>query len=290
MDESSTTPGDNPSGDAAADSTTASDPNTGTDTSQPADNGDNLDPSKSPETTSADGDKPADGSTPSDGGTPSSTFDDDLDQWIEKRGLAKPESDEQKQAYQDLRNSQREFTREQQAKKDAENLGKTMEDAKKDALPEDEDEDDEDDPAEARIRKLEEKAETERVARLQSEFYASANDGKPITPEQNEAIMAIFKEKVSRPTTQEGKKAAFDIWSNPDALPDLLELAKARLANSVDPAAEREKAAQEERERIAKESQASSAGRGAKSTTTNDGETDDERRLNLWRSDKPGSK
>lgn len=257
MPEISTTSADNPADGAASDTTAPA----GTD-NQTGKETDNLDGSKSPETTSADGDKkPADEGKKDD--TPASTFDDDIDDWIEKRGLPKPTDDAQKQKYQDLRNEQRSYTRDQQAKKDAAELGKTVADTK----PETKNDDDDDlDPLEKRQNKIENELAAERATRQQSEFYAT----NKVTDAEHKAVLEIYKEKVNRPTTPEGKQKAFELWSHPDSLSDLLDLARARIAKTTDNSAIADEAAQKERERIARESQAKSPGRSATTTTTPD--------------------
>jgi hypothetical protein len=280
MDPKSTTDADNPSDDASK-STTVTDPAASTDSKTAEDvtktgdeKGDNLDPSKSDDTSSTDDDKKSEDDTKTsdkdDDSASTPKFDDDLDDWIEKRGLAKAETDEQKQSYQDLRNSQREYTREQQAKReaaDAKALGEEVHKAKTDAS---EDEDDDDlDP----VEKLDRKFEAERTTRLQSEFYMT----NQVTEEQHKAILDVYREKTSRPTSPEAKKAAVDYWSSVDALPDLLDLAKARLVKAPDTAAISEEAARKERERIAKESESKSPGRNATTTTTTDKSEDEAR-------------
>lgn len=282
MSETSTTPTDDQANGAAnADSTTSTDTNVGPD-NQPANNGDNLnETSKSTDTTSADGDKTSTGdksaeATASDddksgeGDAPASKLDDDLDDWAAKRNMPAATTDEQKQAYQDLRNSQREFSRAKAAEKDAANpddLAKATKDIKSEITDNVDDEDeDEDDPLEARVKQLEAEKAEERTTRLQSEFYQT----NKVNDVEHKAILEIIKEKVARPATKEGKVQAFSLWTNPNALPDLLELAKARVANSASTDTLTEAARQEERERIAKESQANSTGRGAKVTTTGD--------------------
>lgn len=278
MEDTSTTAGNNPTeGDIVADDTTAQDSTTATDT-QPATNGDNLAPSKSTEDT-ADGDtKPTVSTTEED--SASTQLDSDLDDWIEKRGLAKPETDEQKQSYQELRDQQREYTRDRQARTEADNAKKLSEEMSN-LKPESSDEDDEyeDDTAKA-VRALEEKYSASENTRLQSEFYIT----NKVTDEQNQAIMDIFKEKVTRPSSPEAKQTAFDLWSSPDALVDLLDLAKARLANNSDTSGVADEAARKERERIAKESQATSPGRGARTTETGNKTPEQERleRFKNW--------
>lgn len=237
---------------------------------------DPTNPSKSTDPSAADGDKKPPVSDDGAAGTPA-TFDPDLDQWIEKRGLTKPDTDEQKQAYQDLRNGQREFTREQQAKKDADALGKTVTDVTKDLKKTDPD-DDEDDPLAKKVADLEAANTAERNVRLQSEFYTT----QQVTPEEHKLILDIFKEKVDTQPTDDAKLKAVDLWGSPTMLPDLLDIARARLAKSTDTSDVEDKAAREERERIARESNAKSPGRNASTTTTSD-KTEDEARLERFR-------
>mgnify|MGYP000846118151 CR=1 FL=1 len=276
MDETSTTPGNDPTnGDTSTDSSTTSTDSTSTGTdNQTADNGNNLEPSKSTDTTSADGDQKPTGDSESNDDSASLNIDEDLDDWAERRGFPKAETDEQRQAYQKTRNDQREFTKSRQAEKDAalpEDLNKEIQDNK----PESEDDDDEfEDDTEKRLKKLESEREQERVTRLQSEFYTTNN----VTESEGKAILDIFKEKVSTPTSPEAKQRAFDYWSSPDALPDLLDLAKARLASSQDTSVIEDEAAKAERERIAKESNANSPGRGAKNPVPGT-KTEEQKRL-----------
>lgn len=282
MSETSTTSTDDQAtGAAAADSTTSTDTNVGPD-NQPANSGDNLnETSKSTDDTSADGDKTSTGDKSDEGKTsdddtsnaddaPASKLDDDLDDWAAKRNMPPATTDEQKQAYQDLRNSQREYSRAKAAEKEAANpeeLAKAAKDIKSEITDDtDDDDDDDSDPLEARVKELEAERNEERTTRLQSEFYQT----NKVSDVEHKAILEIIKEKVARPATKEGKFQAFALWTNPNALPDLLELAKARVANSTSTDTLTEAARQEERERIAKESQANSTGRGAKTVSTGD--------------------
>lgn len=259
MDKDPTTSEDNPTNsDGAADTTTTTDPQSETG-NQTGDDSQQPDPSKSTDDKTADGDnKPADDK--STGDNPTSPLDDDLDEWIEKRGLAAPTDDKQKQAYQDLRNSQREYTREQQSKKDAADLGSEVNKAKDENKPTgtDDDLEDEDDK---RISKLEADTARERTTRLQSEFYTTNG----VTNDEHKQIMEIIKEKIAVQPSVEGKQKAIDLWGDPGSLPDLLDIARARLAKGNDTNVADE-AAQKERERIAKESNANSPGRSATST------------------------
>lgn len=261
MDEESTTPSaDNPDNQAP----------TGTD-QQTDTTVDNLDTS-----TSTDTDTPDD-SAATDVDTPATKLDDDLDDWIAKRGL-KAETDEEKQSLQELRNSQREFTREQQAKKEAQ-ASKELQDslqAERDALTPDEDDDD-DDEYDKRLKAVEARAEAEKLTRLQSEFYTT----NKVSDAEHTAILDLIKEKVARHSTPEAKLQALDYWGSPDALPDLLDLAKARLFKSTDTSAAEQAAAKAERERIAKESNANPSTRSAK-TVVQSGKTPEQERFDRF--------
>jgi hypothetical protein len=269
----STTPTDDPN---AAVTPPAADP-VGTESTKTGDDANNLDPSKSDDTIVADDDKSKETNNDSDktDDTPASKFDDDLDDWITKRGLKVPETDAEKQALQDLRNDQREFTRDRQAKKDAEELEKAKADAKSEVI--DDEEDDELDDDQKRLKAVEERLAAEQTTRLQSEFYTT----NKVTPEQHKALLDVMKEKFAAPTTPEGKKRAVELWSSVDALPDLLDLAKARLAKT-ESSTVAEEAARKEREKIERESNAKSPGRNASNTQTSD-KTEDEARLERFK-------
>ena len=141
----------------------------------------------------------------------------------------------------------------------------------------DEDDDDDLDPIEKRQNKIEEDLAEERTTRKQSEFYSS----NKVTTEEHQALLTIMKEKFAIPTTDEGKKRSFEVWSSPDALPDLLDLARARISKASSSTVADE-AAREEREKIERESQSKSPGRNATSTTTSD-KTEDEARLERFK-------
>lgn len=265
MDEKSTTANENnqESESQATDQQTASDSN-------------NLDTSNQDQNQSNDANN--DDSADKGNDTPA-TFDDDLDEWMEKRKLPKAKNDEEKQAYQDLRNSQREFTREQQAKKDANALNKDLQSQREEFTQNNED-DENDDELEKTVKELKADRDQERTTRLQSEFYTE----NKVSDAEHKAILDIIKEKVARATSNDGKLKALDIWGGTDALPDLLDLAKARLSKSTDPSLAEETAAKAERERIAKESNANSNTRSAKTVTTGDKTPEQERleRFSKW--------
>lgn len=270
MDNDPTTPVDDPA--ASADPSASADP---TGTGQGTDeNANNPDPSKPADTTDAGGDKtPPTDSAAADTPAP---LDADIDDWAEKKGLPKAASDEQKRAYQDMRNEQRDFTRERQAKKDSATLADSVTKTKDGLKPTEGD--DELDPMEKRLAAVEADRIAERTTRLQSEFYTT----EKVTPEEHKAILEIFKEKVDRQLDDKSKLAAVDLWGAPEALPDLLDIARARLAKSTDTTDVADKAAREERERIARESNAKSPGRSASVTTTSD-KTEDEARAERFK-------
>lgn len=269
--EESTTVGDDPQNNGA-NGTTVEEPTTTTD-DQTADKGDNLDSSKSTDGSAGGDNKPADEGN---GGSPASKFDDDLDDWIDKSGRPKPDTDEQKQVLQDLRNSQRDFTRERQAAKDSGELGSAVKEAK-DAIKPDAKDDGDLDPLEKRQNALEDKLEASETNRLQSEFYITNKINEDDNPGLAKAILDIYKEKTSRPTTPEGKKAAVDLWSNPESLSDLHDLAKARLLLNQDTSVIENEAAQKERERIAQESHAKGTGRSSTTPAMHDKNAEQER-------------
>lgn len=273
MPEPSTTATD--ANDDANTSTTDDTTTTATD-NKTADDSNNLDASKSDDTTVvADDDKKSDDKTTKSDDTLAS-FDNDLDEWATKRGFPKATTDTEKQAYQDQRNQQREFTREQQAKKDADDLSKEVAKAKS-GLPQDED--DELDPLEKRQNAIEAQMKSERETRLQSEFFIN----EKVSTEEGKMIVAVMSEKFNRPTTEEGKRRALETWSDPDALPDLLDIARSRIAKTVDTSAITEEAARKERERIARESNAKSPNRSATVADNDSNKTQDQERLERFK-------
>lgn len=273
MENDSTTVVDNPSDEHVPGASVAEDPASTTESTQkPQADEDNSDTSKSTEK-SADDDKSTENTTDPKEDTPVPTpkFDDDLDDWITKRKAPAPKTDEERQAYQDLRNEQREYSRAQEAKKQTEELSKAIDDNK---VETDDDEDEDDDPLEKRLKELEKDRQEERTNRLQSEFYSEHK----VTEEEGKAIADVFKEKIEQEVDKADKIAAFNYWSNPKRLNALLKEARVNLS-TADTDVKIEAAQQEERERIAKESEANSANRGAKQTVTKDDKSDNDRRL-----------
>lgn len=231
-------------------------------------------PSKSDPASAADGDKtPKAGDPPADKDTPA-PLDTDLDDWAKKRGMPEATTEEQKRAYQDLRNSQREFTRTQQAKKDSDGLNDAVKGAKDDLKPKPgDDPDDERTDEQKRLDALEADRDHERTLRLQSEFYTE----NKVSSDEHKTILDVLKEKIDKAPNNAAKLKALDYWGSPEALPDLLDIAKARLAKATDTSDVEDKAAQAERARIAKESNAHSPGRSAKNTNPSDKTPEQER-------------
>lgn len=244
---------------------------------QTANNGDNLNTSDSTDsTTSAD-----DGSTTtttdensSNEVTPAPKFDTDLDQWAEKTGRPVPTNDSERALLQEVRDGQREFTRQQQAKEAA----KGINDAANETKPQVQDEDYAD-PLEKKQADLESRLNASETLRLRSEYVSE----KGVTLEESNAMGAILKEKVEKAAaiSPEKGKAAFDFWTDPANLEDWHTLAKAKLAaagGSSDTSAIEQAAAQKERERIARESKANGPARNA-STASTGAKTEDQKRL-----------
>lgn len=242
MDEDSTTGAANDQTTDATQGATGADSQATTDT-QTGENADNLATSDSTEK-SGDADAKADNKGDD---TSASKFDDDLDQWAEKTGRPKPSTDAERQAYQDLRDSQREFTRQRQGKDEASKLDKTIKDAKTDLKSED---DSIDDPFVKRVSDLEESLAQERAMRQRSEYFADNN----VSNEEAATMGEILKEKIDRAGTPEAKLKALEFWTDPANLADWHTLAQARLAkgNGDAVAQAAAEAAQKERERLAK--------------------------------------
>lgn len=186
------------------------------------------------------------------------TFDKDLDEWAEKTGRAKPESDRERELYQEIRDSQREFSRSKQAKDSQKEVDKAIQDAKPTDDKPDEDEDDDRDPVEKRQDAIEQQLADERALRARSEYFTE----KSVTEEESKVMGEILKEKVDK-----GGQKAFDYWTDPANLEDWHTLAKARLATNQDTSVIEEEAARKERARIAKEHQAGGPSRNATVTT-----------------------
>lgn len=192
------------------------------------------------ETTQVDGQQEVAESTP--------TFDSDLDEWAAKTGRSAPTTDRERELYQEIRDSQREYTRTRQSGTARHDVEKTLREVEPE--PYDKQGDGEYDPYQEQQNRLERMFYEERANRLRGEFFHEHN----VTSEQADMMGQILKEKIDK-----GGRAAYDFWTNPDNLGDWYMLAKARLATEPDLSSVEAEAARAERERIAKESQAAAA-------------------------------
>lgn len=274
MDENSTT--DAANNQAAADTSVSTDTSTDSNAStdeQTANNGDNLNTSDSTDTTSADDGSKTTDENSSNETTSAPKFDTDLDQWAEKTGRPVPTNDSERSLLQEVRDGQREFTRQKQAKEAA----KGINDAANESKPDTQDEDYAD-PLEKNMSDLEKRLNASETLRLRSEYVSE----KGVTLEESNAMGAILKEKVEKAAaiSPEKGKAAFDFWTDPANLEDWHTLAKAKLstAGGTDTSSIEQAAAQRERERIARESKANGPARTA-STASTGAKTEDQKRL-----------
>lgn len=265
MDNDSTTDDTNSAADKTDDFDLSGEDNAGndsqdsTDDSQTGDKADDLTSDDDSTDKGTKGDKTAEAKTPA--------FDKDLDEWAEKKGYEKPENDRERKLFQELRNNEREFTRNRQTKKTADDLNKTIKDAAPKA-----DADAIVDPLEKDVASLRSELNQERTTRLQSEYFSQNG----VTADEVEVMGEILKEKAAR-----GDMSAFNYLSDARNLGDLHDLVKIRM-QKTETSDVAEKAKQEERERIAKLSKSTSTSRSAKSTVP--GNKTDEL-TELWSSD-----
>jgi hypothetical protein len=220
---------------------------------------DNSESSKSTDGGSGDDDKQSKTGDTTDDSTSAPKFDTDLDEWAGKTGRPVPTTDRERELYQEIRNGQRNFSRENQ--KDA---AQSIETAIEKAKPGDNKQDDEDDDEDAQLAKdvadLKRQNREERNLRMRSEYFAD----KAVSTEESTAMGLILQEKVDKATSPAEKQRVLDYWTNPEQLEDWHNLAKARLTTEgTDKALIEEEAARKERERIAKESHAAGGSRNA---------------------------
>lgn len=211
-----------------------------------------------------------------DGSGTSPHFDDDLDDWAEKRNGRKPVDEAERKNLQELRNSQREYTRTHQTKDKSDKLRDVTEKARPKTEPAN---DDGGDPLEKRLSKAESDFQEERSLRQRAEYLGQ----QEVSDEEVTVMGDILKEKVEKASTPEAKESAFKFWTDPANLQDWHDLAKARISRGgVDTKAIADKAAKEERARIAKESKANGSSRNAHTTSTGD-KTADQARLERFK-------
>lgn len=214
---------------------------------------DNLDNTSESTDTSADDNTKSD--TDENGDGSASQFDSDLDEWAKKTGRPQPTTDRERELYQEIRNGQREYSRQRQ--KETQN---SLDKAIKDTKPADDINDDLDDRdiAEKRQDAFESRLAEFEARAARAEYFSESN----VSKQEADMMGEILQEKVAK-----GGKSAFDYWTHPDQLADWHALAKARLAGTQDTSVIAEEAARKERERIAKESHAAGSARSASTTT-----------------------
>lgn len=261
MDKDSTTDDSNSTDSTADDFDLSAEDNTGNDSNDSTD--DVQADKKADDLTSNDdsADKKADE-------TKTPAFDDDLDEWAEKTGHEKPDNDRERKLLQDLRDSRREFTRERQPKKVADDLSKVI----KAATPKDSADDTIVDPLEKDVKQLKSELAQERTTRMQESYFRENS----VTNEEVEAMGEILKEKADH-----GDMKAFEYLSDARNLGDLHDLVKIRMSKQ-DTTEVVEKAKQEERERLAKLSKSGATSKSAKATVAG-GKKDE--LTELWESD-----
>lgn len=221
----------------------------GSDAGDEAEGGDNA-PSDSDDD-SEDDDK---STTEKKAGTPA--FDKDLDDWAVKHGHEKPETDKERKLLQTIRNGQRNFTKSRQAE---DKINKAADDAVK---PDPKGKEDET----ARLDAMEANLASERYQRRNSEFFAAqALAGTPVSDAEAEAMSSLL-------TEYKEKDGKFGVEFLLNDIPRWHNLAKMGISTPTDKSEELDeagkKAAQAERERIAKASKAKGPTKSAKQTTT----------------------
>lgn len=181
-------------------------------------------------------------------------FDQDLDSWAEKTGRAKPTTDTERALLQEIRNSQRAFSKEQEAKKEAANLQQKIDQL----LPLQESQEEYTDEYDQRLAQVERNTKLVNDARLRSE-YMIANE---VDQETGAEMAAVLQEAIDSDNW-----ARFNFYSDSANLADLHSLAKSRLLGSktVDNSEIEERARQKERERLAQLQQANGPSNNATS-------------------------
>lgn len=239
-------------------------------------NGDDADDSETSESDdeSEDDDESETEDADDESGEDTSEFDEDLDAWAEKTHRAIPESDADRKILQELRNSQREYSRTQEAKKSADKVKEAV-DANK---PEEPKPTKKADPLEARLDRMEAERREETNTRLRSEFFSSSD----VSDEEATAMGEILTEKLAEAKSATEKQAEYSYWTNPKHLKDWHALAKARVATAPDTAQIEAEAARKTREKIAKESKANGSSRSASNTRTSE-KTEDQARLERFK-------
>lgn len=239
--------------DDADDTTADSGDDSGTDDSNDDDGSDDNAPSGADDK-SGDDEKSTDKST--DKKPPA--FDKDLDKWAEERGYGSLETDKERRLAQDARNSQRDFSKRSEANKAAQKLADNVADsAKPDAT------DDDADPLAKDVARLSNELNEERQNRRLTEFFVARSDsGNPVTQEEAD-VMGDYLKKVAETDGKAGVNFLIKDISRWHSLTQA-EMGDDKSVNADEIA---EKARKEERERIAKNSNAAGPTRSAKVTT-----------------------
>jgi len=186
------------------------------------------------------------------------TFDKDLDSWAEKAGLGKLESDKERKLAQIARDNQRDFSKRQASKAQADDLAKKAADASKTQ------DDDDEDPMVKRLNSVENALATERQNRKVSEFFTAMAESKAPVSDEEAEVMSTLLESAAKDS---GKAGVDFLLSNISRWHKLarLEISERSDSSETDEAAE--KVRLEERQRLAKISNSKSPTKSAKTTT-----------------------
>lgn len=260
----------------AVDDHSQDNPNVPADDKQPQ--GDAGQPDKS-------NDKPAEGDAAggegkADDKTPAK-FDDDLDEWSEKRGYGKPETDRERKLAQDIRNNQRDFHKTSEGKKTALEISKTIGDLDpaKTAVKGDGGEGDDGDPVEKDVAAIKQELRDTKASQMRSEYFIQ----NEVTPEEQVTMSEILKERVDRAKTPEGKLRAFEYLTDPENTADWHALAKSRLATTTSPGEIEDKARADERERLAKITASDGPDKNASTTSTKEDNSRHSQLMDRWK-------
>lgn len=213
--------------------------------------GDNLESTTADDTT---GEQSTDEGATDTGEAQSVHFDPDLDEWAEKTGRAKPETDNERKAYQEIRNQAREFGKAKQAKESL----KEVSDALDVSDPTPKSDTAKAGDIETELQSLKSEVKREKTMRARSEYFQDKN----VTVEEAKLMGDIIKEVANKKDFE-----GFNFLTNPDNIETWHMMAQARLSK-VAAVRAAEQAAKVERERFAKESQAGPVNRGAKTIST----------------------
>ena len=182
-------------------------------------------------------------------------LDKDLDDWAEKAGLGKPETERERRAVQIARDNQREFSRRQAAVKSAKQLETVVDETSKVG-----ESDENDDPIMAKMNAIERQlAITDNNLRVSNFYNAMSEAGTPVSNEEAEVMGNLLKQ-----TAETDGKAGVDFL-----LKDMSrwhKLAKLEMSNdnSDEVSEATEKARLEERQKLARKTQAKGPSTSAK--------------------------